>query len=162
MKKKPNFETIVIKRKKDLLPYKKDLLTLSLELICDQTGKMISDVALLQKAYDFNFDLESFAGNRFVLAIYENKVIGYMSVSIPRRKDDVIKIMEIVVCRGWRKSGVGKKLFITMCKYLLENYNPITLMVEHYPSNKIASDFYRSVGMKDVARMDIKSGTFKK
>lgn len=84
--------------------------------------------------------------NRFYISVEENKVVGYIGLSVII---DEGYILNVAVHPDYQGKGIGKALVKTVDDFAVEN-NLAFVTLEVRPSNEKAISLYESFGFKKV------------
>ena len=109
--------------------------------------KDIEEVNKLLKELNYEIEEKSFNNDFLKVLIYEDN--GIKGVLVYQDLIDILTIDYIIVENTYRKLGIGTKL-LSFLEKKYKNINNITLEVRE--SNKIAIDFYKNNGYKEVTK----------
>ena len=109
--------------------------------------KDLKEVNKLLRELDYEIEEKSFNNDFLKVLIYEDN--GIKGVLVYQDLIDILMIDYIVVDKTNRNLGVGTKLLVFL-EEKYKNINNITLEVRE--SNKIAMNFYKSNGYKEVTK----------
>lgn len=91
----------------------------------------------------------------FLVAEYDDKVIGTVSVELEKWRRNHIGKFGIAIRDGYRGVGLGKYLMSEIIKLAKRELKPKPKMIqlEVYVNNKIAINFYKKMGFKTVGKI---------
>ena len=104
---------------------------------------------------------KDFDSNGFIVAEYENKVIGFCRYSTENRNEEIkeadCELLALYVKYEYKHKGVGTKLF-SYVKEAFKKLNKHKIVLWCLKENENAKKFYTKMGGKVVAEKDIEFG----